>query len=214
MTNVSHADVYRVQEDLAIVKQAMGLHPTYDPRQLWTNVGLAALGLIIGGVTAFTEISSQPVVRGSVKHLLYIALTIFPIGLVLLGLAIELRRQKKLAVYPWLTAKQSLVAAAIAIPVYLGFVGWGLSKGLSAGTITATTFFIVGLLLLLNSLNDARRRYFLGWAVSTIIAGFVAPLCNYQTAGILAGLWLVCGGLSTAAIVAWRLRLSGAANAH
>jgi hypothetical protein len=214
MTNVTHADVNRVQEDLAIVKQAMGLHSMHDRPQIWVNVGLAALGLVIGAATAFTGVSSPPAVPGSTSHLLYIALIIFPVGLALVGLAFELRRRKRQAILSSFTYMRTLVAASLAIPVYLGFVAWGLSKGLSGGTITAATFFVVGLLVLLDSLYDARRRYFIGWAIATIVAGFAAPLFKYETAGILAGLWLVCGGLSTATIVAWQTKLSGAADVN
>src|SRR5262249_3503413 len=144
MINATHADVQRVQEDLAIVKQAMGMPARHEPRQVWGNAGLAACGAVIATVTAYSGIASEPIVRGSINHWLYVALITFPIGLALLGLAIELRRRKQLATLSSRATKQSMVAAAIALPCYFGFVGWGLSKGLSADTITATTFFVVG----------------------------------------------------------------------
>ena len=39
-----------------------------------------------------------------------------------------------------------------------------------------------------------------------MLAGFVAPLATYESAGLLVGGWLFCGGLSTALMMARQFR--------
>jgi hypothetical protein len=212
--NMSDADLNRVKEDLAIVKQAMGMHSSHQPQQLWANLSLAGLGLIIAAVTAFTGIAAQPVVQGSVAHLGYVALIVGPFLIAFLIMATFARSERSTAVLPWLEYRRSLVAAAVAVPVFIGFVIWAARHGMSVSTITAATLFLAGLFPLLSVLVDPRRLYIFGWALSTMLAGIIAPLCSYQSAGILAGVWLFCGGLSTAGIMAWQAKYSGVQNAN
>jgi hypothetical protein len=80
------------------------------------------------------------------------------------------------------------------------------SRGAAAGTITASTLFLAGLYLLANALAARGLRHTLGWAVATMAAGLTAPSGTYQNAGLLVGGWLIAGGLSSAAVMAWQLR--------
>jgi hypothetical protein len=75
--------------------------------------------------------------------------------------------------------------------------------------LTAATFFLAGLFMLAPAVSDRGKRYTLGYAVSTMLAGTIAPWAGYGSAGLLAGGWLVLGGLSTAVIMAWQLRGGG-----
>lgn len=42
--------------------------------------------------------------------------------------------------------------------------------------------------------------------LATMIAGIIVPFGTYENAGLLVGGWLIVGGLSSAAVMAWQLR--------
>ena len=94
----------------------------------------------------------------------------------------------------------------LTIPLYIGFTVWVVKSGLSASTLTAATFFLAGLFTLAAAISDRSKRYTLGFAASTMLAGVIAPWASYESAGLLAGGWLILGGLSTAIVMAWQLR--------
>jgi hypothetical protein len=131
---------------------------------------------------------------------------VVPVLLVFAGLAVGAHRQRDQVPLLWLESRQAAVAAAVAVPLYVGFLVWTIWNGVSPAALTTATLFLVGLFQLLNALSDRGRTYLVGWAVATMLAGFFAPLSTYSNAGIVVGGWLLLGGLSTAGLVAWQLR--------
>ena len=106
----------------------------------------------------------------------------------------------------WRECRQSWAIAVVAATLCIGFTIWAVKSRLSASTLTAGTLFLIGFVSLLTGIADPSRRYTLGYAISTMAAGAVAPWVRYESAVLLAGGWLILGGLSTAVIMAWQLR--------
>jgi hypothetical protein len=208
------ADLDRVREDLAVMRQALGLRPPFEREHVWASLALAAVGLAVAALTAFTGLAALPVTQGSPAHLTYLALLVVPVLLVFAGTAVLARRRKALTPLLWRESRRSAAVAAAAAPLYLGFVAWAVWNGVSPGALTAVTLFLVGLFSLTRALSEPGRRHVLGWAAATLLAGAGAPLGGYGTAGILVVGWLLVGGLSTAGILAWQLRGGGARHAH
>jgi hypothetical protein len=203
---MSEANLDRVREDLAVMKQAIGYRLPFERGHIWVCLALAVVGIAVAALTAFTRIAAAPVTHGSVAHLTYIAALVVPVILVFAGMGLVARRRKALAPLLWRESRQSAVAAVLAVPLYVGFVIWAVWNGVAPGALTATTLFLAGLFSLMGALFEPSRKYVLGWAIATILAGAYSPLGTYDNAGIIVGGWLFLGGLSSAGIMAWQLR--------
>jgi hypothetical protein len=121
-------------------------------------------------------------------------------------LAAVAHRRKDAAPLLWWESRRAWSVAAVAVPLYVSFAAWAVSRGASAGAITASTLFLAGLFPFVGAIADSRMRHTLGWAACTMIAGLVAPSATYESAGLLVGGWLIVGGLLSAAVMAWQLR--------
>jgi len=203
---MSQAQVDRVREDLAAMQRVLGFRLLFGREHVWVNLVLALAGLVVAAVTEWTNISSVPSVRGSGAHWAYIGLVTLPALLVLGMLAAVAHGRKDAAPLVWQESRRTWAVAAVAVPLYLSFAAWAVSRGASAGAITACTLFLAGLFTFVGAISDRRMRHTLGWAASTMIAGLVAPSATYESAGLLVGGWLIVGGLSSAAMMAWQLR--------
>lgn len=200
------AHVDRVREDLELMRVVLGFRAPFEQVQLWANIALAFVGVLIAALTEWTSISSVPSVHGSGAHWAYISLIIIPPILVLGMMAIVAHYRRDAAPLAWRDARRDWVIAAIAAPAYLGFVAWAAMRGASLGTTTAATLFVTGLFALLRSVTGKGMDHTTGWAASTMIAGILAPSVSYGNAGLLAGGWLLVGGLSSAAVMALHVR--------
>jgi hypothetical protein len=203
---MSESTLERVQEDLEVVKQAMGLRRPFEWEHVWACLALGVVGLLIATITAATDIARRPVVAASQSHLAYLGLLLVPAALIMALLVALGSRRRHVAPFFWCESRRSLVVAAVIVPLYLLFAAWAARSTVAAGALTASTLFLAGLFALAGAIADPSRRHVLGFAVSTMLAGLVAPVANYESAGLLAGAWLFLGGSSTAAILAWRLR--------
>jgi hypothetical protein len=199
-------DVDRVYEDLAAMRMALGFQSPFEREHVVANLSLAVVGAVVAALTAWTNVSSIPTTRGTAEHWMYICLVIFPAPLVLGTMALVARRRRDSARLFWRESRRAWPVAAVVGLLYLGFTAWAVSRGAAAGTITASTLFLAGLYLLATALAARGLRHTLGWAVATMAAGLIAPSGTYQLAGLLVGGWLIAGGLSSAAVMAWQLR--------
>jgi hypothetical protein len=203
---MSEGDLDRVREDLAVMRQAIGPRPPFGREHVWVSLALAVVGIVVAALTAWTNISTPPATPASAARWAYLGLVVGPALFVLTVLAVAARRRRADAPLLWREARLSWVATAVAVPLYLGFVAWAVKNGTSAGALTAATLFLAGLFALVGAVTDRGRRYTLGWAVATLLAGVCAPAATYESAGLVAGCWLFLGGFSTAAVMAWQLR--------
>jgi hypothetical protein len=211
---MSEANLDRVREDLAVMKQAIGFRLPFEREHVWVSLALAAVGIVVAVLTAFTSIATLPVTQGSVAHLTYIASLIVPVLLVFSGMAAVAHRRKAFAPLLWRESRKSAVVAAVAAPLYITFLVWVVWNGVSPSALTAATLFLTGLFSLMGALSEPSRRYVLGWAISTMLIGACSPLGTYANAGIMVGGWLLLGGLSTAGIMCWQLRDGSGRDAH
>jgi hypothetical protein len=110
---MSDAKLDRVREDLAVMKQVVGLRQPCERDQLWTNLALAGLGVIIAVVTACTQGSATPPVRGSLQHLASVAAIVVP-GLIAVATltAVSYRRREQAPV-SWRENRQSGIVVAL-----------------------------------------------------------------------------------------------------
>jgi len=211
---MSEANLDRVREDLAVMKQALGLRLPVEREHVWVSLAVSGVGFVVAALTAFTSIAAMPVTKGSVAHFTYIALLVVPVLLAFAGMAVVAHRRKALVPLLWRESRQAGVVAAVSVPLYIGFLVWAVWNGVSAGALTAATLFLGGLFPLMGALSEPSRRYTLGWAISTMLAGACSLLGTYGNAGIIVGGWLLLGGLSTAIIISWQLRNRSLHNAH
>lgn len=205
------AKLDRVREDLAVMRRAAGLGLPFEWEHVWSCVALAVVGVGIAAVSVGTGISVRPSVPGSGAHLAYVALLLVPVALAFGVMGLVARRRREVAPLFWRELRLAAKVALVAVPLVVLFVVSAIRGGLSAGTLTAATLFLAGLFGLVNGLTDTGQRYTLGFAVATMLAGLAAPWATYETAGLLAGGWLIVGGLSSALIMA---RLLGREVAH
>jgi hypothetical protein len=203
---MSDSNLDRVQEDLAVMRQAMGLRPAIEWEHVWVCLALAVVGIATAALTAFTNVAALPMTHGSGAHLTYIALLVAPPLMVFGGMAVLAWRRRALAPLLWRESRQSAVIAFVATSLYLVFLAWAVWNGVSPGALTVATLFLVGLFALLGGLSEPNRRHHLGWAIATMLAGACAPLGSYGSAGLIVGGWLILGSLSTAGIIYWQLR--------
>jgi hypothetical protein len=211
---MSETNLEQVREDLAVMREALGIRLPFEWAHVWACVALSVVGMGVAVITSGTNLTVSPVVLGLSARWAYIGLLIVPVSLVLIFMTLVARSRKQDFPLFWRENRQAWAVAAVAVPLFIGFAAWIVRSGLSAGTLTASTFFVAGLYPLMSAVADRSKRYMLGWAVSTILAGAVAPLASYESAGILAGGWLILGGLSTAVIMACQLRTEGKHVAH
>ncbi len=203
---MSNTSVDRVREDLAVIRQALGKQLPYGWKQVRDSLILALVGTVIAAITGLTGIAALPAEPGSPRNLLYGALVAAPILLLFFaGGSVAYRRK---AVHPleWREMRKGLAAFAVTLALFFGFLHWATSHGQPAAAFINAGVVFSGLFWLVGSFCDPRYRHFWGWGVSTLLFGAAMPLGSYQTAGIFAGCWLMLGGLSTAAIMAWQLR--------
>lgn len=203
---MTDAHVDRVREDLAAMRLTLGFRLPFEREHVWANLALALAGAVVAALTGWTSLSSAPTTRGSLGHWMYIGLVIIPPLLVLGMMAAVAHRRRDSAPLLWRESRRAWPVAAVAALLYLGFTAWAVNRGVAAGTITTSTLFLAGLFPLVAAIADRGLRHTLGWAVATMVAGIVAPSGTYENAGLLVGGWLIIGGLSSAAVMAWQLR--------
>ncbi|HVU86051.1 MAG TPA: hypothetical protein VHD36_01940 [Pirellulales bacterium] len=209
---MSETNIERVRDDLAAMRQALGFSPACERDVIGHNLAMAALGVFLTAVTAWTRVP-EPIERGSPAHLRYSAWVVVPALVVVAVMLLVSYRRRGLAPLLWRENRQSMIVAAALVPCYVAFVAWTAWLGIQASAITVATFFLFGLFMFGTGILDRSRRYWVGWAVATMAAGACAPLFSFRTTGLLIGLWLMAGGMSTVLIVRWMQRREDLKNA-
>jgi hypothetical protein len=121
------------------------------------------------------------------------------------GAAISFRR-KAAQPLEWREVQKGLVVLAVSLPLLFALFYWMGRHGQPLGAFINAGVVFSGMSWLFGAYYDERYRHYWGWGLSTLLFGVSMPLGSYQTAGVFAGCWLLLGGLSTASIMAWRLR--------
>ncbi|MGO9115597.1 MAG: hypothetical protein ACLP9L_40840 [Thermoguttaceae bacterium] len=203
---MSNANVDRVREDLAVMRQALGKQLPYGPKQVRDSLILAVAGAVIAAITGLTGIAALPAEPGSPRNLLYGALIVAPVLLLCAAGGATAYRRKAAHPLAWRDMRKGLVTFVLVLPLFFGFLYWSAKNGQPVATFINAGVIFSGLFWLFGAFCDERYRYYWGWGISTLLFGAIMPLGSYQTAGIFAGCWLLLGGLSTAGIMARQLR--------
>ncbi len=197
-------ELCRVEADLEVMRQAVGARPLFFREHIWLHMATALAGLLLAAVTAFSSVAMRPG-NGNVNWA-YVSLIVASgfAGLVSMS-TIGLFRKTESPLF-WRETLWTLLAACVAVPLYLVFATLLMRSGFSLGTFAMTSVFLAGLYLLLNALPNRGQWHRLGWAAAFLLLGFLLPFGTYETAGIFAGGCLVLGGLSTAWLMASTFR--------
>jgi hypothetical protein len=196
---MQNPELSRLSDDLATLREAMGLPPKVRPWHVWINLVLAGLGAVLASLTAWTGVARLPSEAGSVAHAGYVGLLLAPVLVVLVVAALLARRSGNESPVARWELRRSLLVVAILAPLVVLFSAWAVWHQVSAGSVTAAVIFALGLLMLADSLGRRGGWWGAPWAVATILFGFWVPLGSYENAGVGAGVWLLLGGLASAA---------------
>ena len=195
---MNHTEMNRLRDDLATMKQAAGVGLPIGRLDVCLSLAWAAAGVPLAAWAAYTP--PEPMTFG--------VLLVFP-GIVVLALsafvAKKYHRHRGQAPAPWREHRFQWITAAVLTPVFGGFVAWSIVRGLSPEAPTVTALFMAGLGTLILPILDRTRLFYLGWAASTMLLAFTAPLLGQRYFGVLVGGWLILSGLSAAGIMGWQL---------
>jgi len=199
---ISHGQSGQAQGDLAIIRQALGVH-------LVLGSGVLVFSMLLLAA-ALTAASLSLMFDNSWFHIVPFAtfMTLF-----LIGLFFQSRRIADLS-------HEIKLQATLSITVYFGVLcatsGYVLAAfcGPSIGTARTVALYIASLsyiltlmvILVLNALKNRERYYCLGLAFSVVLAGLLVPICGPHFSFPLAHCIMAVGYLSVVLIQRFQLR--------
>ncbi len=195
-------EIDRVRDDLATMKRAAGVGLPIGRSDVGLSLAWAVAGVPLAAWAAFTP----------PEQTTFALLLVVPcMGVLALSAFVAKRyhRHRGKAAAPWREHRFQWIAAGVMTPVFGGFVAWSIIRGLSPEAMTVTALFMAGLGMLVLPILDRTRLFYLGWAISTMLFAFAAPLLGQRYLGMLVGGWLILSGLSAAGIMRWQIHRSG-----
>ena len=196
---MTQTDLQRVRSDLAAMKKAAGVGLPFGGADVWLGIAWAVGGLPLMAWTAVAPVERE----------MFVVLLGVPAAVVLVlsaWVARKYHRDRGKAPLRWQEHRFQWITAGVGVVLFGSFMIWGLARGLSPETLTTTGVFSAGLAMLIPSIVDRARMFYLGWAVSTMLFAVLAPLFGYRYLGVCVGAWLLLSGLTSALIMAWQLR--------
>jgi FtsH-binding integral membrane protein len=194
---VSAPDANRLREDLATLRHAAALEPTFSRDDVLASLVFAAAGAALAAGTAF--------VPGEYRRPLAI---VFVVVFLAIWAVLVTRARRARAARPatWREHRLNLVAALILIPATIAYMRWERQIGLPRETVGAAAVVFVGHGVFLVGVLTRGRAHYIGSALPLIAFGLAIPFCTPQQVLIAAGLCLVVAGLAAAALQSRQLR--------
>ncbi len=193
---MSEPEISRLREDLEVIRQAAGVDLPFTRRDIWV---LTPLACVAGAVIACT---------GWFLPTEYRWVAIFP-AVAMVGAWLWLVRlaHRRRAAEPvgWREARYGLVAMLLFMPIFIGFIVWEATMGMSRAAVGSSALFFLGLATAWFAVIDRTRRYYAGIAIPLIVFGLAIPYCDPRQGRVGAGLMVIAGALATAAIQVWQL---------
>ena len=207
--SISNGQLERIHGDLAIMRQAMGLHLNFGRGTLFFNVLLIAAALSAALVSLITDSSWLHIVPFAVFMVLS-----------LIGLFFQSRRFADLS-------HEIKLQVILSITVYFAVIcassGYVLAAfcGPLIGTVRTVALYVASLsyiltltfILVINTLKTRERYYCLGLAFSLILAGLLVPIFDPHFSFPLAHCIMAIGYLSVVLIQRFQLREAWLQNA-
>ena len=206
--SISNGQLGRIQGDLAIMRQAMGL-------QLYFGNGILVFSMLLF-VAALTAAFLSLIFESSWLHIVpfavFMALSL--IGLFFQSRFADLTHEIKLQVILSITVYFAVICAACGY-VLAAFCGPSIGTTRTVALYVASLSYILTLMfiLVLNSLKTRERYYCLGLAFSLILAGLLVPICDPHFSFPLAHCIMAVGYLSVVLIQRIQLREASLQNA-
>lgn len=191
------ARIGRLESDLETMKTAVGLGPRMGIEDVWGNLALGCVGLLMTA-SELVPLELPPVVRKLVLLLSWVGVALFFAWKYRSGAHRTTARDREWSFcFPFTAAVTILI---LMFNVWLQAVG---VKGLYA---VGGTLFLSGACLVPIALTDRWRLPYLGWALPFLLYGFSQPWMMHDTWRTLLGASIFVGGVATAGILALQLR--------
>ena len=191
-------ELNRVREDLAAMRQAIGLSvPSVGIHQVWGMVWQASCGLLLILLSVFPGTISD----GWATILFLTCWLALPAW----GLFKGLTGQSNEAKANRICSRPGLYSF-IVVAFGFVFVVWARLLGLAWPVIIGGLFFIEGLPCLVVSLIEPCRLSLVAWSAALIVLGLGLPFTQGYGYGILIGGVVFLGWSLAAAILYWQLR--------
>jgi hypothetical protein len=205
--------LHRVQEDLTVVRAALGTELPYDRSHLGMYLIGFGLGVLLIILALFgQEAYVRPVVGGYVT-------------LMLLAWAVQihyLRTHRDMAPARWRWGRREAAASVAAILLLVGYVVWVATLARTHGqwgprnafALGSAIFFFLGVAGCAWVVTDFRRWHLLGTSAALLLAGLAMPVCVTQNQFYLVlGAMCASGGLAAGLLLWWQLRQREAGHA-
>lgn len=196
---MSQAELDRVRNDLATMKQAAGVGLPLGPADIFLSIAWAVAGVPLAAWVAYRP--AAPMTFGLLLCIPSVCVLI--LSAIVAG---KYHRERGKEPVRWREHRSQWIAAAVLTPLFGAFITWGLIRGLGPETLTVTAMFMAGLGMVILPIVDRTRLFYVGWAVSTMLFAVTAPFLGKRYLGVGVGGWLIVSGLSAAGIMAWQLR--------
>jgi len=191
---MSQVPLERVREDLETIRTAIGVELPFGRSEVLANIWTAACGLLV----ALWSLLAPSEYRGTA-----VVLDLAVLGW--LWCSYHARRHRGVRPWTWREHKLGLLGAAIVTPCLVAYMLWERHLGMPREMVGAAALFSVGLGVLLISLVDQRRRYYLGGALALMTWGVSFPLLAPPQIIMAAGIVLAVAGISAAVVQTWQL---------
>jgi hypothetical protein len=199
---MSQAELRRVQEDLAAVRRAMGLHLSFGK-------GMLVFGLLLAVAAAGAAVVSLVAEDGWVQ--------LAPVATIMSLVPVGAYLYSRFVGYPGHEITlQVLLSSCMYGIVWPAACGYKLATflGPAIGAARTACLYVISigllvafsLILVRMALKSRERYYCLGLAVSTLLAGMLLPVLNRQYSYPLAHCFMAAGYLTGVAIQWAQLR--------
>jgi hypothetical protein len=203
---MSSESLQRIQDDLEMVKSALGSELPYDRSHVVLYFLGAGLGVPLGGLTLLS-------LESYIRPVLFVY-----IAVMLAAWAVQVRHLRKRRVEAparWRWGRKEAIASVVAIALVVGYVGWIGTLGCWQGrwglhdafALASSLFFCLGTAAAIWVVVDNQRWHLLGAAAALVGAAMLLATCATlrDFYFVLSGMTLL-GGISSGALLVWQIR--------
>jgi hypothetical protein len=188
---MKHSELNRVQDDLATLRQSIGLDPSFNRSEIVLNFAAGLGGLFAIGWGLFAK--GLPEIIGIVPTVL----------LALVWLARQHHDPIQIKPREWM-------AYGIAIAGAFIYKMWARAQQISWHQSLGTALFVIGIVFSIWAVMEPRRRYYLVFGIPTAVVGLLMPISSIPWIVLFGGAIAVSGpamGVWQLAILRQRGRL-------
>lgn len=200
---MSQTEMDRVRDDLATMKQAVGVELPFGWEDVRASFALTVAGLMAMGWSLWPH--ELPDQWGMIPLLL------FAVGYTW-RLRVKYRRGTGRSSVRRREYTFGLVGAMVAGGFALVYRRWATELGIPLPFASGACLFLLGGAGVLAVLKDSRRAYWLGWAIPFMLCGLAIPSW-WASRFVLLGAAVAVGSLVAGTVQGYQLKKSNAAHA-